>query len=155
MVIQFTLQSLIFFVFCVLGITVTLLLIPILLNMGKISGMIRGILEANKDSLSKCISKAPDIVENIEKISINMRETTDKINMSAPVILKDVESITGAVKEGVEATNNVIENVGLAINETVSAYKKDALTVVNYLHIFEEVITIIYRNFFSGKQSGK
>ncbi|NTW05249.1 MAG: hypothetical protein HGA27_03910 [Peptococcaceae bacterium] len=117
--------------------------------------MIRGILEANKDSLSKCISKAPDIVENIEKISINMRETTDKINMSAPVILKDVESITGAVKEGVEATNNVIENVGLAINETVSAYKKDALTVVNYLHIFEEVITIIYRNFFSGKQSGK
>jgi hypothetical protein len=93
----------------------------------------------------------PGIFENTEQISSNVRETTDKLNASVPVILQQVECVTSAAKGSIELASDAIENMGTGINETIASYKKDTPDFMAYLHIFEEALQIIYRTISSSK----
>ena len=151
MVIQFTLQELMIFLVCILGIAAGILLIPILWNINKMVGNLRTLVETNQEFINKTIKTMPATFENAGQISINVRETTDKLKISVPAILQEVEYVTNAAKGSIELAGVVIENVGSGINETIATYKKDTQDYVAYFHIFEEVLQIIYRTFTSRK----
>jgi len=151
MVIQITVQDLMLFLVCALGIAAGILLLPILWNMKKVVGILRSLVETNQEFVKKTIRTMPGIFENVEQISSNVRETTDKLKVSVPVILQEVECVTNAAKGSIELAGVVMENVGSEINETVAAYKKDTPGFMAYFHIIEEVLQIIYRTFSSSK----
>ena len=151
MVIQFTLQDLIIFLVCALGIAAGILLLPILWNIKKMVGILRSMVEKNQEIIEKTIITMPGIFENVEQISTNVRETTDKLKISVPVILQEVESVTNAAKGSIELVGVVMENMGSGIIETAATYKKDTPDFMAYVHIFEEVLQIIYRTFSSSK----
>jgi hypothetical protein len=151
MIIQVTLQDLMLFLVCALGIVAGILLIPILWNIKKVVGIIRPLIETNQEFIKKTIRTMPVIIENVEQISIDVRETTDKLKVSVPVIIQEVESVTSAAKGSIELAGAVMENMGSGINETVAAYKKDAPDFMTYVHIIEEALQIIYRTFSSSK----
>jgi biotin synthase-related radical SAM superfamily protein len=151
MVIQLTLQDLMFFLLCAVGIAAGTLMLPILWNIKKVVGILRPLVETNQEIIKKTISTMPGIIENLEQISSNVREITDKIKISVPVILQEVECVTNAAKGSIELAGVVIENMGSGIIETAAAYKKDTPDFMAYFHIIEEVLEIIYRTFSSRK----
>ena len=151
MVIQITLQELMIFLVCTFGIAAGILLIPILWNINKMVGNLRTLVETNQEFINKTIKTMPATFENAGQISINVRETTDKLKISVPAILQEVEYVTNAAKGSIELAGVVIENVGSGINETIATYKKDTQDYMAYFHIFEEVLQIIYRTFTSSK----
>lgn len=151
MVIQFTLQNLIVFLVCGLGIAAGILLLPILWNIKKVVGILRSLLETNQELINKSIRTMPVTMENMGQISCNILDTTEKLKISVPVILHEVEYATQAAKGSFELTNVVIENIGSGINETVAAYKKETSSFVYYFQILEEVIQIICRTLSSKK----
>jgi predicted PurR-regulated permease PerM len=139
------------FLVCGLGIAAGILLMPILWNIKKVVGSLRILLETNQEFINKTIKTMPGTFENAGQISSNVRETTDKLKISVPAILQEVEYVTNAAKGSIELAGVVIEKVGSGINETIATYKKDTQDYVAYFHIFEEVLQIIYRTFTSRK----
>ena len=151
MVFQFTLQDLMLFLVCALGIAAGILLLPILWNIKKVVDALRSLVETNQEFIQKTIQTMPGILENAGQISSNVRETTEKLKFSVPVILQEVEYITSAAKGSIALAGDVIENMGTGINETIASYKKDTPDFMAYLHIFEEALQIIYRTISSSK----
>jgi len=151
MVIQFTLQDLMLFWVCALGIVAGILLLPILWNIKKVVGILRALVETNQEFINKTIRTLPGIFENVGQISSDVRETTDKLKVSVPVILQEVECVTNTAKGSIELAGVVMENMGSGINETIAAYKKDTSGFMAYFHIIEEVLQIIYRILSSSK----
>ena len=145
MVIQFTLQDLMFLLLGALGIAAGILLLSILWKIKKMLGILQPLVEGNQEFIKKTIRTMPGIFENVEQISSNVRETTDKLKVSVPVILQEIECVTKAAKGSIEEAGAAMKNIGFEINETVAAYKKDTLGFMAYFHIFEEVLQIIYR----------
>jgi len=145
MVIQFTLQELMIFLVCALGIAIGALSIPILWNLTRIVGTLRSLVETNQESINQSIRTMPVILENAEQISSDVRETTEKLKGSVPAILSDVESVTHTAKGSLELAGLVMENVGSGINETISAYKRETSSIMNYIQIIEEILEIICR----------
>src|SRR5665648_434644 len=140
MIIQFTLQDLMFFLAGVLGIAAGIFLIYVLWKIKKVVSTFQNFLETNQESIKKTVSTMPEIFDNVGQISINVRDTTDKLKISAPVILQDVESITNAAKESIELAGDVIENVDSGVNETMGVHKEDTSDLMFYLSItFENV----------------
>ena len=150
--IQFSVESLLIFVACILGIGLAILLISVLWNMRKVTGMVRSILETNLEAIHRTVRAIPNIAENVEQISINIIDTTDTFNESFPDIIEDAASITNSAKDSIETANSVIENLGCGIVDTVSSYKKDADAFGPYLHIIEEVVQIIVRALLPKKK---
>ena len=153
MVFQFTLQDLMLFLAGVLGIAVGILLVSVLWKIKKVVGTLQALLETNQESIKKTVSTMPGIFDNVGQISINVRDTTDKLKISVPVILQEVESVTNAAKGSIELAGAVIENAGSGINETISAYKRETSSIMNYFQIIEEILEIICRVFSSSKQT--
>ena len=118
MVIQFTLQELMYFLVAVLGIAAGIILLSILWHIKKMLGNLRTYLERGTIT---------GIIENADHISSNVRETTDRFRISTPVILQEVEGVANAARGSIET--------GL----------------MGYLHIFEEVVQIVYRIFANRK----
>jgi len=151
MVFQFTLQDLMFFLVCALGIAAGILLLPILWNIKKVVGALRSLVDTNQEFIQKTIRSMPGILEDAGQISSNVRETTNKLKISVPVILQEVEGVANATKGSIELAGTVMDNMGAGINETIADYNKDTPGFMAYLHIFEEVLQIIYRTFSSNK----
>lgn len=151
MVFQFTLQELMLFLVCTVAIAAGTLLLPILWKIKKVVGSLRTLVETNQEYMNKTIRTMPAIFENVGRISSNVRETTDELNISFPVILQEVEYVTNAAKESIEIAGVAMENMGFGINETIAAYKHDTPDFMAYLNILEEVVQIIYRTFSSRK----
>ena len=151
MVIQVTLQELMIFLVCALLIAAGVLSLPILWNMRKMVGILRSLAETNQESINKTIRTIPGILENVGQISSDVRETADKLKISVPMILQDVESVTNTAKESIELAGAVVENMGSGINETIAAYEKEKSNIMAYLHIFEEALEIICRTFSCSK----
>ncbi|MDD3889254.1 MAG: hypothetical protein PHR65_04965 [Syntrophomonadaceae bacterium] len=151
MVIQFTLQDLTLFLVCALIIAVAALSIPILWNIKKMVGILLPLVETNQEAINKTIGTMPAISENVEQISSNLKETTDQLNISLPMILQEVECVTNTAKGSIELAGAVMENMGSGINETISAYKQETSNIMNYIQIFEEVLEIICHKFFASK----
>jgi len=151
MIIQFTLQDLMLLLVSSLVVAAGILLLPILWNIKKVVGILRSLVETNQEFLNKTIRTIPGIFENVGQISSNVRETTDKLKISVPVILQEVECVTNAAKGSIELVSVVMENMGSGINDTVATYKKDTSGFMDYLHIFEEVLQILYRTFSPRK----
>lgn len=148
MTIQFSLQEFMIFLVCAFGIAAGVLLLPILWDLKKVTGILRPLVETNQDLIKKTMKTMPAVFENLGQISSNVRDTTDKLKISLPVILQEVECVTNAAKGSFEMAGTVMENMGSGINETVAAYKKDT---PGYFHIIEEILQIIYRTLTSGK----
>ena len=151
MLIQFTLQDLMLFLVCALGIVAGLLLIPILWNTKKMIGILRPLVETNQEFIKKAAGTMPGIFENVGQISSNVKETTDKLKVSVPLILQEVEYATNAAKGSIELAGAVMENMGSGINEAVAANKKDTPGFMAYFQVIEEVVQILYRTFSSSK----
>ena len=151
MVIQFALQDLIFFSVCTLGIAAGILLLPILWNIKKVVGILRPLVETNQEFIKKTIRTMPGIFENVEQISSNVRETTDKLKISVPVILQEAECVTHAAKESVEIASAAIDNVSSGVIDTVAGLKKDTSEFTTYFHIIADVVQTIYRTLSSSK----
>lgn len=151
MTIQFALQDLMLFLVCALGIVAGILLLPTLWNIKRVVGIFRPIVETNKELLKKTIKAVPAIFENAGHISSNVRETTDKLKVSVPVILQDIERSANAAKVSIGSAGVMMENVGLGINEAVAGHKKDENGFMPNLRIIKEVLTIVQHTFSSGK----
>ena len=151
MLIQFTLQDLMLFFVYGLGIVAGILLLPILWDIKKMVGSLRSLVETNHDTINKSIRTMPGILENLGQTSSNIRETTDQLKLSVPVILREVEFVTSATKGNIQLASAVMENIGFGVNETIAVSKKDISGIMDYIHIFEEVLQIIYRTFSSRK----
>jgi hypothetical protein len=151
MLIQFTLQDLMLFLVCALGIVAGIFLLPILWNIKRLVGILRPLVETNQEFIKKTIRTMPGIFENVGQISSNVRDTTDKLKVSLPLILQDVEYATNAAKGSIESAGVVMENMGSGINETVAYYKNEPSGFMAYFRIIEEIVQIIYRTFSSGK----
>jgi hypothetical protein len=151
MLIQFTLQDLMIFLVCATVIAAGILSLPILWDMKKMTGTCRSLLEANQESIKITIKTLPAVLENMEHVSGNVREATDKLKISVPLLLQEVEGAASAAKGSIELTGDVIENIGSEINDTIATYKKNSNDFMAYIHIFEEVLQIICRTLSSSK----
>jgi|GEM_PF-570117 len=152
MIIQFTLQEFMILLVSAFGIAAGVLLLPILWDIKKVVSILRPIVETNQESFKKSIKTIPGIFDDAGHISKNIRETTDKIKISAPVILKEVEIATNSAKESIELAGVIMGNMSPGSNnETAITYKKDGSAFMAYLSIFEEVLQIIYRTYSSNK----
>ena len=151
MIIQVTLQDLMLFVVCALGIAAGILLLPILWNIKRVVGILKPLVETNQEFIKKTVKIMPGIFENVGQISSNVRDTTDKLRISVPVILKEVEYTTNAAKGSIELAGTVMENMGSGINEAVATYKKDTPGFMDYFHSIEEILQILYRTFSTNK----
>lgn len=147
MVIQLTLQGLMIFLVAALGIAAGVILIAILWDIRKMVGILRPMVETNQEFISKTIRTMPETFENIGQISCNVKVITDKLKISIPVILQEVESVTNSAKGSILMAGLVMENMSSGINETMAAYNKDTSGFIAYFHIFEEVLQIIRRTF--------
>lgn len=136
MIIQFTLYELMIFLLIALGIAALIILLFILIKTKKVVSNLESMVETNKESINKSIKTMPGIFENVGQISNDFRETSDKLKVSAPLILQDAEDITGAVK--------------VCIGNEV-ALKKGTPGFMAYFHVFEEVLHIISGIFSSEK----
>lgn len=152
MLIQFTLLDLMIFLVCALGIAAGILLISILWNIKKAVGVLGPTVENNRELIEKTIQTMPVICENFEQISINVRGTTDKLKSSIPVILQEVECITGATKGSIEMASAAIDNLSFEVIGTAASFKKDSSEWTTYLNIIAEIFQTIYRTFYSSKQ---
>jgi len=152
MIIQITLQELMSLLVSAFGVVAGILLLPILWDLKKVVGILRPMLETNQESIKKTIKIIPGIFENAGHISSNVRETTDNFKISAPAILKEVESASNSAKESIEMAGVIIEKLNFGSNkETTITYKDDGTGFMAYLNIFEEVLQIVYRTFSSSK----
>jgi len=151
MVIQLTLGELMVYLIYILGIVAVIFLISVLWNIKKLLHIVRPILEVNQDLIKKTIRTLPPIFENIEEISCNLRDTTDKLKVSAPVILGEVEATATAANETILTAQEIIENIGFETNKTANTNKNDKPGAIAYLHIAEEVLEIIYGTFSKKK----
>ncbi len=151
MVIQFTILELMYFLAGVLGMAAGILLLSILWNIKKMVAVVRPLVESNQETINKTIRTMPGIFDNVEQISSDVRETTGKVKISLPVILHEVEGVTFASKANIELAGVVLENVSSGVAGTMAAYKKDVPDIIGYFHIFEEVLQILYRTFYSKK----
>jgi len=148
MLIQFTLQDFMVFLVCAVGILVGLFLLPVLWNIKKLAGTLRPLVEINKESINKSIRTMPAILGDIEHISGNVKETTEKLKVSLPEVIQEVEYVTNAAKGSFTLAGNVMEKISSGINETAPAPQKDN---TGYFHLFEELMQLIYRSLSSGK----
>ena len=144
MVIQFSVQDLMAVLVGALGIAAGILLLPILWNVRRVVGILRLLVETNQEFANRAIRTMPGIFENMGQISSNVRDTTDKLKISIPVIVQEVECVTSSA--GI-----LIEDMGSGISDTIAAYKKDSSSVMAYFRVFEEVLQIIYRAFSARK----
>jgi len=151
MLIQFTLQDLLLFLGCTLLAVIGVFLIVILWKTNKIVGTFRKMVDDNQDAVNRSLKALPGIMENTEQISINVKDTTDKLRVSVPVILKDAEFVANKTKDGVEIASSAIINVSTGVNDTVDAIKQEASDIGTYFHIVTEIIKIIIHSFSSGK----
>jgi len=151
MLIQFTLQDLMFFLVCAIVIAAGILSLPILWDMKKMTGTCRSLLETNQESIKITIKTLPAVLENMEHVSGNVRGITDKLKVSVPLLLQEVENAASAAKGSIELTGDVIENIGSEINDTIATYKKNSNDFMAYFHVFEEVLQIICRTLSSSK----
>jgi len=154
MIIQFTLQEFMILLVSAFGIAAGVLLLPILWDIKKVVSIFRPLVETNQESFKKSVKSIPCIFDDAVHISKNIRETTDKIKISAPVILKEVEIATNSAKESIELAGVIMVNMSSGNNsnsETAITYKKDGSTFMAYLSVFEEVLQIIYRTYSSNK----
>lgn len=151
MLIQFTLQDLMFFLVCAIVIAAGILSLPILWDMKKMTGTCRSLLETNQEAIKITIKTLPAVLENMEHVSGNVRGITDKLKVSVPLLLQEVENAASAAKGSIELTGDVIENIGSEINDTIATYKKNSNDFMAYFHIFEEVLQIICRTLSSSK----
>ena len=87
MLIQFSLQDLLIFLLCALGITAGILLVSTLFKVKKAASALRSLLEVNTDSINKTIKTMPGIFENMGQISSDVRYATEEFKVSVPVIL--------------------------------------------------------------------
>lgn len=149
MIIQITLQELMIIVVCIFVVAASMLLLPILWNLKKMTGILRPMLETNQESIKKTIKVLPEIVENARYISKNVRETTDDFKISAPLILKEVEYASNSAKESIEMAGVIVEKLCFGSNKVT--YNKDSDGFMSYLYIFEEVLQIVYRTFSTNK----
>jgi hypothetical protein len=136
MLIQFTLHDLVLFLLFILGSGVGILLLLVLLKTKKTLISVRSLIETNKESINKTIKTMPGTFENIGQISVGIREATNKLKVSVPVILQDVESLTNAAKASIGGE---------------TAIKKDEPAFMSYFYAIEEVLHIIARVFPSEK----
>ncbi|MGB4438450.1 MAG: hypothetical protein WBJ13_04325 [Sedimentibacter sp.] len=152
MVIQVTLQELMLLIISVFAIAAGMLLLHILWDIKKVVGILRPIIETNQESIKKTIKTIPGIFENAGHISSNVKETTDKLRISAPVILKKVELASNSAKESIEAAGTIVENLNFGSNkENRFTYNTESTGFMAYLNIFEEILQIVYRTFSSSK----
>lgn len=149
MIIQITLQDLMIIVVCVFVVAASLLLLPILWDLKKVTGILRPMLEINQESIKKTIKVLPEIVENARHISKSVRETTDDFKISAPLILKEVESASNSAKESIEMAGVIVEKLSFGTNKIT--YNEEGNGFMSYLYIFEEVLQIVYRTFSANK----
>ena len=151
MLIQFTLQDLMLFLVCAIIIAAGIISLPILWDMKKVTGTCRSLLESNQEAIKTTIKTLPAVLENMEYVSGNVRETTDKLKVSVPVLLQEFERAASAAKGSIELTGGVIENIGSEISDTIASYKKASNDYMAYIHIIEEVLQIICRTLSSSK----
>jgi len=154
MVIQFALQDALIFLLCILGITVALLIIPVLMNTKKVMGILRDTLVKNQESIQKTIRSLPGILENVGQVTNNSKEITNQLRISVPVIAKEIEGVTHAAKDGIASAGVVLEKMGTGINDTVSSYKEtsesapeEATGLMVYVPLIKDVLQIIEHNF--------
>ncbi len=152
MIIEITLQEVMILLVSAFGIAAGILLLPILWDIKKMMGILRPMVETNQKSIEKAIKTIPGIFENAGHISDNIKQTTDKFKVSAPIILKEFETASNSAKESIELAGVIIGNFSSGSNiETKIARNTDRNGFMAYLNIFEEVIQIVYRRLSSNK----
>lgn len=139
MVISFTLQDLLLFLGCVLLLGVGIVLIIVLLRLKKILTTVSGILDANRQNLEDTLQSLPVITKNAEVITEDFKVTSAAVSQSAPEILSDVEDITGAANEGVQA----IVELGTDVGDTVKSIKRGTTQATNVVQIVVEIAQLV------------
>jgi hypothetical protein len=158
-IIQFTLENLMLFLLCALGITAGLLIIPILWSIKKMTGILRPLIENNQDMAKKALKSMPEFLENVGYIGSNSREVTNQLRLSVPVLIKEVGDLAGAAKGGIEVAGVVLEKMGSGFNDTVASYKdttestpENATGFMAYVPLIKEILQVIDHTFASEKQ---
>ncbi|MEN6492457.1 MAG: hypothetical protein ABFC85_10760 [Rectinema sp.] len=148
MLIQFTLQELMVFLLCAVGILAGAILIPVLLHLKKMVGILRPLVENNQEPIKKSFKSIPLILGDFEQIGSNVKDATDKLKITLPAAVQEVECAANAAKGSLALAGNVMEKMGSGISESVSTDKKDN---TGYFHLFEELLQLIYRSLSSDK----
>ncbi|MCX7027613.1 MAG: hypothetical protein NT061_09055 [Spirochaetes bacterium] len=65
----------------------------------------------------------------MEQIGGNLRDTTDKLRVSLPLVIQEVDRVTDKAHGSLMLAGDVMEKMGSGINETVTAYKKTAQAI--------------------------
>lgn len=121
MEITFTIQDLGIFIGWMLLLAVGVFLILVLWKLFRILGRVQAAMTAHHDDIDRSIKAMPGIMENAEKVTENLKDTTDQIAYAS-------------------------EGVG----DTVDVIREGAEDFGTYFHIISEIIKVIVHA-FSGK----
>jgi hypothetical protein len=148
MELPFTLQELMTFLVCAIGIIAGMIMVPILWNIKKVVGTFKLLVENNHDNIKKSFKTIPVIIDNVEQIGGNLRDTTDKLRVSVPLIIQEVDHVAEKAKGSLALAGDVMEKMGSGINDTVTTHKDDS---TGYFHLFEEFMQLLYHSLTSDK----
>ncbi len=152
MLIQFTLQDLLILIAYLVGISAGIFLLVILWNINKTFGVVRSLLEDNQEEIKRTINTIPGTFENLEKISGNVKEASDELKVSVPVIVRDVGSMSKVARDKVELAGAVMDDLGAGISDFCKVYKKEKSDYMAYFPIFKDVFLTIYSTIASRKK---
>jgi len=149
--IQFSLQELMLFLISALGVTIGILLLPILWNIIVAATKLRHFIKFNQDSINRTFKTMPEIFENLRQISRDVKESSAKLKVSVPSVLKDIESFTNATKISIDLKGSGNEKENYGIRDAALSYKNGNPNFMDYFHSFEEISQILYHTFSSNR----
>lgn len=148
MVIQFTLQELMVFLLCAVGILAGGIALPILWNIKKVVGIFKPLVEINQDAIKKSIKSIPVIIGDMEQIGGNLKDTTNSLKSSLPSIIEEAGHVADTAKGSFAMVGAMMEKIGTNANEAVTKHEGDS---TGYFHLFEEFMQLLYHTLFSEK----
>ncbi|WP_041701813.1 hypothetical protein [Gottschalkia acidurici] len=111
---------------------------------------VRVLVDENANYIDSVLKDTPEIIENISKITLDLKDNVEIISPTIPKIVENISSISEDVSESVEKVNYTVEVVGDSIEETASSLRESRSNITTYLNIILE-ITDILRGVFNKK----
>jgi len=87
---------------------------------------------------------------NMKKISENLKDTTNKLKVSFPAILQEVEHVTDSARGSRDAgERRAWGKVGFG--KFMRLWRTTKKNSTGYFHLFEELMQLVYGSLTSGK----
>ncbi len=98
------------------GIILAIYLIVLIARLNRTVGKIDQLVDEVNEPITRSLSDLPDLVQKLDEVADHVNVLSQSARESVPAVLKDIEGVTGTVREGVEAVGGAAKSVGQGIS---------------------------------------